>query len=173
MSEESSQRSSAAVLVLKRGHGSDTEILLIERSATVKTHQSQVAFPGGAVEDIDENDPTRTATRECHEEVGIAPHHVKILKTLESVPTLTSGFFVVPVLGELETKEEKASQLFLDANEVAYAEWVSVERLSQTRSAENGWPVFEWHGVDQKKRKVWGLTAIIFELIFNSDAKSL
>lgn len=170
MSEQKRTRSSAAVLVLKRKHGADTEVLLIERSATVLTHQSQVAFPGGVVEDVDEGDPIRTAVRECYEEVGISPHHVKMIKTLEPLPTLTGGFFVVPVLAEFKNEQDSDPALILDLNEVAHAEWVSVAWLQETRSSENGWPVFEWLGNDLKKRKVWGLTAIIFELIFNSDA---
>lgn len=172
MNDINRTRSSAAVLVLVREQSEGMEVLLIERSITVKTHQGQVAFPGGGVEPTDENDPVRTAVRECHEEVGISPHHVKVLKTLPPLPTLTSGFFVVPVFARLESLEASES-LLLDENEVAHAEWVSVATLQDTRSSENGWPVFQWHGKDQKKRKVWGLTAIIFELIFNSDAESL
>ena len=62
MNEEKGRRTAAAVLVLVKEKGSSgREILLIERSATVKTHQSQVAFPGGGNEAIDENDPIRTA----------------------------------------------------------------------------------------------------------------
>ncbi len=144
----------------------------MERSATVKTHQSQVAFPGGGVEPQDENDPIRTALRESFEEVGISPHHVKVLKTLPPLPTLTSGFFVVPVMGIIK-QDAMNTDLVLDAQEVAYAEWVSIEKLLETKRTEHGFPVFDWVGKDHKKRKVWGLTAIIFELIFNSDAETL
>ena len=168
----SSVQCSAAVLVLMKGQASDAQVLLIERSETVKTHKSQVAFPGGGVESIDENDPIRTALRECFEEVGVPPHHVKVLKTLPLFPTLTSGYFVAPVFGVL-ANEEVAIELFLDPNEVAHAEWVSVKSLLVTKRVEKGFPVFDWVGKDQKIRKVWGLTAIIFERIFDSDAKTL
>jgi len=166
MSEEKSRsRSSAAVLVLIRGaHSKNPEVLLIERSATVKTHQSQVAFPGGGVEPEDKNDPVQTALRECEEEVGVSPSLVKVLKTLPPLPTLTSGFFVVPVLAELTVEN---CSLVLDPNEVAHAEWVSVEALFKTKKAEKGLPVFDWAGTDEKHRKVWGLTAIILDLIFS------
>jgi len=158
-------RSSAAVLVLMRGQpASHSEVLLIERSDTVKTHKGQVAFPGGGVEAEDENDPGRTAIRECFEEVGVLPAQVKLLKTLPPLPTLSSDFFVVPVLAQLVGADP---ELKLDPNEVAYAEWVSVEALLKTKKTENGFPVFDWTGADQKHRKVWGLTAIILDLIFS------
>lgn len=158
----------AAVLVLTReGISSGVEVLLIERAATTKTHQSQVAFPGGGVESQDEGDPIRTALRECEEEVGIPMHAVTVIKTLSSVPTLTGGFFVVPVLGRLQNSTVDGNSLKLDGTEVAHAEWVPVDRLLATRKTEFGFPVFTWVGVDQKTRKVWGLTAIIFDRIFH------
>lgn len=159
----SKARSSAAVLVLTRDE--NREVLLIERSVTVKTHQGQVAFPGGGVEEQDQGDSTRTALRECEEEVGISARHIKVGKALSPIPTLTSNFFVVPVLGFLETE----SELKLDPHEVAHAEWVSIEALLKTHQTEYGFPVYEWSGKDGKKRKVWGLTAIIFQLIFHSS----
>jgi 8-oxo-dGTP pyrophosphatase MutT (NUDIX family) len=160
-------RTAAAVLVLMKEKGlSGNEILLIERSSTVKTHQNQVAFPGGGNEAIDENDPVRTALRECFEEVGVPPTDVKVLHALPPLPTLTSGFFVVPVFALLT---KNSVDLKLDPHEVAHAEWVPVDALLKTKTTENGFPVFEWAGTDQKKRKVWGLTAIIIDLIFNHD----
>jgi 8-oxo-dGTP pyrophosphatase MutT (NUDIX family) len=173
MSDSTRSRTSAAVLVLLKKQETSLEVLLMERSATVKTHQSQVAFPGGGTEPHDENDPVRTALRECFEEVGVQPDLVKVLKTLPPLPTLTSGFFVHPVLGELDSEKLHELNLVLDPNEVAHAEWVSLDALFETKRVENGFPVFDWHGLDLKKRKVWGLTAIILELIFNSDTKTL
>ena len=166
LGDQKRSRTSAAVLVLTKGDLSSQKILLIERSATVKTHQSQVAFPGGGMESHDENDPIRTALRECFEEVGIPPTSVKVINTLPPLPTLTSGFFVVPVIGIIENTSLEIS-LALDHHEVAYAEWVSVEALLRTKTKENGLPVFFWNGADQKNRKVWGLTAIIIDLIFH------
>ena len=172
MNEPKRARSAAAVLVLiKKQVSGERCILLIERSATVKTHQSQVAFPGGGFESQDAGDPIATALRECHEEVGIVPDQVRVLKTLPPLPTLTSGFFVHAVMGELIGECEPP--LSLDFNEVAHADWVSVGALLDTRRIENGFPVFDWVNEQQKVRKVWGLTAIIFDLLFRSDAESV
>ena len=173
MNEGFVARPSAAVLVLTRGEGPLQEVLLIERSATVKTHQSQVAFPGGGMEKVDGGDPAKTALRECFEEVGVSPHLVKIIKTFPAVPTLTSGFFVVPILGSIHLEILEDINLILDINEVAHAEWVPLKRLLISKGYEHGFPVFEWIAADQKKRKVWGLTAIILDLIFYSDLKTL
>ena len=171
MNEFEEKRSLAAVLVLIKTSPEGSSILLIERSATVKTHQSQVAFPGGGMESHDDQNPIFTALRECYEEVGIEPDRVSVMKAITPIPTLTSGFFVVPVLAKLEGVSEP--DLKLDLREVAHAEWVSVQALRKTRRTEHGFPVFDWSGKDEKVRKVWGLTAIIFDLVFNSDAVSL
>lgn len=166
-------RTSAAVLVLTRNHEHWAEVLLIERSSSVKTHQNQVAFPGGGFEPADQNNPIQAALRECFEEVGIQPDWVEVMKTFSPLPTLTSGYVVFPVYGLLKEAEFSESNLILDHQEVAHAEWVSVRELLLSRNIENGFPVFRWSGKDRKERKVWGLTAIIFDLVFNSDAGSL
>jgi 8-oxo-dGTP pyrophosphatase MutT (NUDIX family) len=171
MSELQPDRSKAAVLVLIRKSSEGSSVLLIERSATVKTHQSQVAFPGGGMEKQDQQNPVLTALRECEEEVGIVPDRVSPWKVLPPIPTLTSGFFVIPVLARWEGTE--APELKLDLEEVAHAEWVSVQELKKSRRIEKGFPVFDWPGKDNRVRKVWGLTAIIFDLVFHSDAESL
>ncbi len=164
-------RTQAAVLVLIRKTLEGSFVLLIERSNTVKTHKGQVAFPGGGMEEQDQQNPVLTAIRECEEEVGISSDWVNPWKVMPPLPTLTSGFYVVPVLAVLESSE--APELKLDLEEVAHAEWVSVQDLRKSRRMENDFPVFDWIGKDDRVRKVWGLTAIIFDLVFHSDAESL
>jgi 8-oxo-dGTP pyrophosphatase MutT (NUDIX family) len=177
MSEIVGARTAAAVLVLLKsgaddqGRAFNRNVLLIERSMTVKTHRGQVAFPGGGMELQDAGDPVAAALRECHEEVGLLPDQVKVIRSLPPLPTLTSGFFVHAVLAEWNHREEP--ELKLDPEEVAHAEWVDVSALLKTRNIENGFPVFQWQGADQKNRKVWGLTAIIFDLLFRSDTESV
>jgi len=172
MNEPFRPRSAAAVLVLV--HQVPVEgmrVLLIQRSETVKTHRGQVAFPGGGIETEDEGNPVIAALRECHEEVGIASDSIQVIRSLPPLPTLTSGFFVHAVLAEWKDASEPLMKL--DPIEVAHAEWVSIQQLLQTKRFENGFPVFDWLGHDGQNRKVWGLTAIIFDLLFRSDAESL
>ncbi|MEO1202296.1 MAG: CoA pyrophosphatase, partial [Pseudomonadota bacterium] len=56
-------------------------VLLTKRSAELKHHAGQIAFPGGRMED-DDADILATALRETEEEVGIAPSAVDILGVL-------------------------------------------------------------------------------------------
>ena len=82
----------AAVLVAFREDG---RLLLTKRSARLKHHPGQIAFPGGKVEQgetlID------AALREAHEEVGLDPAQVSVLGTLPSHETVTS-YIATPVV---------------------------------------------------------------------------
>jgi 8-oxo-dGTP pyrophosphatase MutT (NUDIX family) len=72
---------------------------MIERSARLKSHAGQIAFPGGKPEPGD-LDLLCTALREAEEEVELDRDAVTILGRLEPVPTPT-GFFIVPFVGQL------------------------------------------------------------------------
>jgi len=72
-------------------------LLLTKRSAALKHHPGQIAFPGGKQEDSDA-DVIAAALREAHEEIGLPPSHVEVLGTLAPHETVTS-FLVTPVIG--------------------------------------------------------------------------
>ncbi len=85
----------AAVLV---GVLADTgQVVLTKRSARLKHHPGQIAFPGGKQ---DPTDPTLTAAalREAQEEIGLDPTQVEILGELPVHETVTS-FRVTPIVG--------------------------------------------------------------------------
>jgi 8-oxo-dGTP pyrophosphatase MutT (NUDIX family) len=76
-------------------HGPD--VLLIQRAHTMRTHGGQPAFPGGAMDHMDEG-PTHTALREAAEETGLDPAGVAVVATLPSLWVPVSNFVVAPVL---------------------------------------------------------------------------
>lgn len=80
-------------------HGPAPGVLLTKRTAHLKAHAGQVAFPGGRVEPGDAT-PEVAALREAHEEVGLCPDAVEVVGRLPDYVTGT-GYRITPVLGLL------------------------------------------------------------------------
>ena len=72
-------------------------LLLTKRSAALKHHPGQIAFPGGKQDDGDV-DVIAAALREAHEEIGLPRENVEVLGILPQHETVTS-FQVTPVIG--------------------------------------------------------------------------
>ncbi|BAN96298.1 NUDIX hydrolase [Plautia stali symbiont] len=77
--------------------GDQPELLLTRRSALLRKHAGQVAFPGGMMDATDDS-LISTALREAQEEMGIAPQQVRVVGVLPPV-TSSTGFAVTPVVG--------------------------------------------------------------------------
>lgn len=89
------QLTPAAVLVSVRA---ETEtVILTKRSARLKHHPGQIAFPGGK-QDADDTSVIDAALREAKEEIGLPRDIVQIVGTLPPHQTVT-GYQVTPVLG--------------------------------------------------------------------------
>jgi 8-oxo-dGTP pyrophosphatase MutT (NUDIX family) len=87
----------AAVLVLLKDTRDGPEVVLLQRSYTLRHHPGEIAFPGGAREATD-RDPTATALREAAEEIGLNPSSVDPLITLPRRHIAASGFDVTAVI---------------------------------------------------------------------------
>lgn len=121
----------SAVLILfgdDLEHGPD--VLLIERSRSLRNHSGQAAFPGGALDAAD-NGPAAAAIREAAEETGLDPVGIEVLAQLPQLWVPVSGFAVTPVIGYWRSP----SPVFVaDPAEVAAVERVP---LSELVSADN------------------------------------
>ena len=84
----------AAVLVAVT---EDARLILTKRSARLKNHPGQIAFPGGRMDDTDA-DLTETALREAQEEIGLDPSAVTILGDMPDHETVTH-YTVTPIVG--------------------------------------------------------------------------
>jgi 8-oxo-dGTP pyrophosphatase MutT (NUDIX family) len=88
----------AGVLLLLFDVDGEPHTILTRRSDDLSHHPGQVSLPGGRYEPSD-GDLATTALRETHEEIGIAPEAVRIVRQLSSVHTRVSSFLVTPFVG--------------------------------------------------------------------------
>ena len=86
-----------AVLMLFGDGPGGPDLLLTERSATMRSHAGQPAFPGGASDPGE--DAITAALREGQEETGLVPASVLPVALLPDLYLPPSGFLVRPVLG--------------------------------------------------------------------------
>ena len=84
----------AAVVALLLRTPTGPHLVLIERSAALRSHAGQVAMPGGKPEPGD-GSLLETALREAREEVALPAVGTTVLGRLDPVPTPT-GFVIVP-----------------------------------------------------------------------------
>ena len=87
----------AAVLVLLKDTSDGPEVVLLQRSYTLRHHPGEIAFPGGSREPTD-RDPAATALREAAEEIRLDPSSVDPLVTLPRFHIGVSGFDVTGVV---------------------------------------------------------------------------
>ena len=95
----SRQRTRAAVLVGIVGRAVPS-VILTQRTAHLRDHAGQIAFPGGRME-ADDPDPAATALREAQEEIGLTAASCRILGELNPYDTIT-GFRVFPIVAWVE-----------------------------------------------------------------------
>jgi 8-oxo-dGTP pyrophosphatase MutT (NUDIX family) len=156
-------RASAVLVLFGSGDGpkDDPDLLFIQRSADLRLHAGQPAFPGGAIDAADDG-PVAAALREAAEEVGVDPAGVDVIGTLPELFIPRTGFRVVPVLAWWRRPCAVAP---LDPAEVAAVERVSVSELADpaTRAmvtAPGGFlsPAFRVKGM-----LIWGFTAVLVD----------
>ena len=95
----------AAVLVPMFKQNDDWHLLYIRRSAVQDDfHSGQIAFPGGAMEELDAN-LEETAVRETFEEIGLLPEKTEILGRLRNHITISS-FILTPIVAIIPKKNE-------------------------------------------------------------------
>ena len=89
------KRAAVAIALTASETGAGTAFLLTRRAASLRSHSSQWALPGGRCDPGET--PAQSALRELHEEVGLELGEGDVLGVLDDYPT-RSGYLITPVV---------------------------------------------------------------------------
>jgi 8-oxo-dGTP pyrophosphatase MutT (NUDIX family) len=157
----------SAVLILFGEGPEGPDVLLIEKSAHLRRHAGQPAFPGGGADPGDDY-PVGTALREAQEEAGVDPDGVRVLTTLPEMFLGPSDNLVVPVVGWWD-----------DPAEVAVGDPFEVARVARVPLAELADPANRFRvshpsgyigpAFGVADMVVWGFTAALLDAILEAS----
>lgn len=152
----------AAVLMLFYPKEGKTHLVLIHRTSYYGVHSSQIAFPGGKPEVQDKN-LEATALRETHEEIGIHPSKIEVIRSFTEVYIPPSNFMVYPFMGisnqelEFQRQEDEVAGII----ELSLAEFLD-ERIIESKIMETSYAgSIQVPGFVVDNHFVWGATAMM------------
>jgi len=157
----------ASVLIPLVIHQGKLSILFTRRTNTVRDHQGQISFPGGAIEPIDES-PLKAAYRETYEEIGISSREITKLGELSPRETIT-GYFIYPYIGLINSLNHLHINL-VEVERILIVPicWLMDNANSETKLYER--PGVEKHSVifyeEFEGEIIWGITAAILQDFF-------
>jgi mutator protein MutT len=156
----------AAVLVALVDGPEGAEVLLTRRAQTLSSHRGEISFPGGRVEAGETFEAA--ALREAFEEVALDPAVVEVRGRLDAISTMTSGSFIVPIVGTLDERPA----LWPAVAEVERILWVPLLELTRSDTfREELWhldtaprPMFFFELEDET---IWGATARVLHQLLH------
>ncbi|MBT0608406.1 NUDIX hydrolase [Aequorivita echinoideorum] len=160
--KQNTAKRAAVMALFYPSEDGQTRLILILRKTYKGVHSAQVGFPGGKVEDEDEN-LAETALRETEEEVGISRKAISILKKLTEIYIPPSNFFVQPFLGiTMETPQfipqEDEVEALIEVDLADFMEDANITTQTLTTSyAKN----IEVPAFKLNDHIVWGATAMM------------
>jgi len=154
--DEGGRQSAVLILFGPNANGGE-DVVLTERSHSMRSHAGQVSFPGGSLDPTDSG-PVSAALREAREEVGLDPAGVQVVAELPALYLPPSNFVVTPVLAWWA---EPSPISVVDRSEVARVLRAPLSELTDparrfTVAHPSGFvgPAFDVDGL-----LVWGFTA--------------
>jgi 8-oxo-dGTP pyrophosphatase MutT (NUDIX family) len=155
----------AAVLIPLLARPGGVTMLLTRRSAALRQHSGQIAFPGGKIDQTDDG-PLGAALREAEEEIGLSPRHVTPLGFLAPYFS-TTGFRITPVVAlmdanaRLEPNRGEVDSVF----EVPFG-FVMDPANHQTHEREWKGEMRRYFAIPHGDHYIWGVTAGIIRMLW-------
>jgi 8-oxo-dGTP pyrophosphatase MutT (NUDIX family) len=155
----------AAVLIGLTAHRDEVRVILTQRTAALRVHAGQIAFPGGKI-DARDRSPAAAALREAQEEIGLDPRHVEPLGYLDPYVTGT-GFCIVPVVAKvaapvaIRINPEEVAEAF----EVPFAFLMDSANHALHHKEIEG-KLRRFHAMPYDGRNIWGVTAGILRNLY-------
>jgi 8-oxo-dGTP pyrophosphatase MutT (NUDIX family) len=154
----------AAVLIPVVDHAEPT-VLLTQRSAHLKEHSGQIAFPGGKIDATDKS-PRDAALREAEEEIGLDRSFVDPIGYLGVYGT-GFGFRILPTVARVKP----GFRLTINHSEVDDAFEVPLSFLMnpanhQVHSREFRGMERSYYAMPFAERFIWGATAGILRVLY-------
>ena len=118
------KRAAVAIALTLADAGGETAFLLTRRAASLRSHRSQWALPGGRC-DAGETQ-AQAALRELHEELGVELGESNVLGLLDDYPT-RSGYLVTPVVVWVAT----SAAIVPNPDEVASVHRIALSDIEQ------------------------------------------
>jgi 8-oxo-dGTP pyrophosphatase MutT (NUDIX family) len=155
----------AAAVLIPITDRAEPGVILTQRPTWLRSHAGQVAFPGGKVDDTDENS-IFAALREAEEELNIPPTRVEVIGVADTYYS-GSGYSIAPVVGIIPPDLE------LKPNPQEVEDWFEVPLAFLLDPANSIKKEANWNGQQRSyydmqwgERRIWGVTAgIIANLV--------
>ena len=155
----------AAAVLIPITDRAEPGVILTQRPTWLRSHAGQVAFPGGKVDDTDENS-IFAALREAEEELNIPPARVEVIGVADTYYS-GSGYSIAPVVGIIPPDLE------LQPNPQEVEDWFEVPLAFLLDPANSIKKETNWNGQQRSyydmqwgERRIWGVTAgIIANLV--------
>jgi 8-oxo-dGTP pyrophosphatase MutT (NUDIX family) len=155
----------AAAVLIPITDRAEPGVILTQRPTWLRSHAGQVAFPGGKIDESDENS-IFAALREAEEELNIPPARVEIIGVADTYYS-GSGYSIVPVVGIIPPDLE------LRPNPQEVEDWFEVPLAFLLDPANSIKKEANWNGQQRSyydmqwgERRIWGVTAgIIANLV--------
>ncbi len=150
----------AGVLILVFPWKEQSYLILTRRTELVQYHPNQISFPGGQCEP--EENPSTTALRETHEELGIDPAKIKTVGQLTPLYIPPSDYCIYPSVGISDQRPE----YFPRIKEVAEVIEIPILHLLEDKNLRK--EIWELNGkkvrvpfYEFEDHKIWGATAMV------------